>query len=44
MKRVYRGKVISVEQDGALLIVDNRGQRHRIVSGDISIKKLPENR
>lgn len=40
MNTVYKGEVTSIDQDGGLIVRDKRGNYHRIISGDISIKKV----
>jgi BirA family transcriptional regulator, biotin operon repressor / biotin---[acetyl-CoA-carboxylase] ligase len=40
MNTIYKGEVTSIDEEGGLIVKDSRGNYHRIISGDISIKKL----
>ncbi|MGD9209623.1 MAG: biotin--[acetyl-CoA-carboxylase] ligase [Desulfobacteraceae bacterium] len=37
--QTYRGRVVNIEKNGALVIEDTKGKRQRIFSGDLQLKK-----
>lgn len=39
---VYKGEVTDIDAEGGLIVRDSRGNCHRIISGDISIRKVPK--